>query len=59
MQKIYCTINRVGNEAEIMCVVCVYVDGQPVVVMNVHLMLKLSPLTVICYLYRVIFTSTV
>lgn len=27
MQKIYFTINRVGNEAEIMCVVCVYVSG--------------------------------
>lgn len=30
MQKIYCTINRVGNEAEIMCVMCVHVSGRSV-----------------------------
>lgn len=30
MKKIYCTINRVGNEVEIMCVVCVCISGQSI-----------------------------
>ena len=34
MQKIYCTINRVGNETKIMSVVCVHVSGWPIVIMN-------------------------